>query len=523
MLDYLAGGLTSAYGMVPKKESPPGSLFGTASYPLHAFPAIAQNAALELRKNYGAPYDVIGACLLGAMAGTCQSRIRVQVFGELHKISVYILAVSVTGSAKTPTFRRVFRPLLDYEKACQIAYKTSVLKYKTDFDYWMSINNGILKQIKDVAKKADSDEELSDLRRKLQNHAAKTPSKPRDLSFIKKNISGAGLVKALEGDDQSVLLATEEGDEALDDGVMSEHALLSSAWEGETLSYERLNRKIVALEPNVTICLLTQPHSWLDYFKKSGKRAVALGLLPRFLTSISSETQSDETTPIKDQTWDNVAVLHHRMNDLINACHALLRDGRSDPIVIQFDDEAEAMFDRMMTGKNKEMRQTDGPLDEVKEFLSKAPMNIARVAAIFHHFSGKSGKITTETLLNAAHLIDWYLNHARIIFEKEQNIPQAERDAAALEAYLHRAIYFEGNHVDGLITPNRSFVMKNYVLQYCTPTYLRKANRLNGALDVLCAQDRIRVGPIGDTIYIQLNQEYFASLPLPRSRLRRGT
>ena len=54
---------------------------------------------------------------------------------------------------------------------------------------------------------------------------------------------------------------------------------------------------------------------------------------------------------------------------------------------------------------------------EIKDFASKAAENAARLAALFHLFSGKIGDISTEDMEQAITLTHWYLCEARRLLE----------------------------------------------------------------------------------------------------------
>ena len=51
----------------------------------------------------------------------------------------------------------------------------------------------------------------------------------------------------------------------------------------------------------------------------------------------------------------------------------------------------------------------------LKDFASKAAENAARLAALFHLFSGKTGDISVEHIEQAITLMNWYLEPIRKI------------------------------------------------------------------------------------------------------------
>lgn len=96
---------------------------------------------------------------------------------------------------------------------------------------------------------------------------------------------------------------------------------------------------------------------------------------------------------------------------------------------------------------------------------------MARLAALFHLFSGEEGDIPETTLMNAQKISEWYLNQAFVLFGPGPELPQHIQDAELLLQWLEER--FIDNNAQAL---KRSWVSPR------VPNRLRQPGRLQPAL-----------------------------------------
>lgn len=72
----------------------------------------------------------------------------------------------------------------------------------------------------------------------------------------------------------------------------------------------------------------------------------------------------------------------------------------------------------------------------LRDFASKEGNKVARLAALFHYFSGAEGNIPEATVMNAQKISEWYLNEALALFGPVPEVPQHIQDAELLWQWL---------------------------------------------------------------------------------------
>lgn len=166
---------------------------------------------------------------------------------------------------------------------------------------------------------------------------------------------------------------------------------------------------------------------------------------------------------------------------------------------IYFSHDAKNLWLRLHNEIENDMKP-GGSLYDVKDYGSKLAENIARVAALFHHFEQFEGDISAETLERAIRVCYWYTDEFIRIFSQSQ-IPQEVVDANILENFL--VTYC-------IQTNSLEPIRLQYLLQE-GPHSIRKRDRRNAALNVLARQGKLTVMKIGRKMCVMLNQNYFAS------------
>ena len=116
----------------------------------------------------------------------------------------------------------------------------------------------------------------------------------------------------------------------------------------------------------------------------------------------------------------------------------------------------------------------NGPWATLKDFVSKAAENSARLAALFHLFEGKGGDISTEHIESAIEIIRWHMQETRRLLATESSQSEVQ-DAQKLLNWLMMKDHY---------------TISVREIQRLSP--LRDKSRINKAIDILMDHHIIR-------------------------------
>jgi len=168
---------------------------------------------------------------------------------------------------------------------------------------------------------------------------------------------------------------------------------------------------------------------------KNGLLARGTGFFSRFLISRPDSTQG--TRPFKEAPtgWPALSRYNRRLEALLNTPAPLDADGVLEPTTLRFSPEGKVAWIKLYNGIEEELC-TGGELIDIKDVASKAPDNIARLAALFHAFeNGPEGEISRAHIEAAGRLIAWHLEEAKRFFEGF-TASQEDKNLAALDRWL---------------------------------------------------------------------------------------
>ena len=95
--------------------------------------------------------------------------------------------------------------------------------------------------------------------------------------------------------------------------------------------------------------------------------------------------------------------------------------GYLEPTLMLLSKEAKELW---VLAHNAIEAQLKGELFEIRDVASKAADNIARLACLFHKFSGESGPISAMHLEAATRIGIWHLDQSRRFLSKLERSPQ---------------------------------------------------------------------------------------------------
>lgn len=389
--------------------------------PYAHLPGPAKRAFIQLKRNTGAPDEVILAWILAVMAASAMRIARVRAPGyNADTLALFLIAASEPGTGKLPVYERLIPPFQNYDKASHSAHQEHLVEHEADMEAWVTRKSGVKELLRDLTRSTDPEDakKADEVEKLLKELVRRKPRQSRSRRLLKTRISVVRALKALDGDQEAMLLATEEGAKLLN-GVLKEDVdLVNQLFDGTDIVYERNYLDLVVTNPLVCLCLGIQPGRLIAFIKKHGLEAIDSGLLARFLIAVDWD-EGEEPELDDEPEWDHVDALCVLISKMLRIPDDVDDGALFEPRIIEFDLEAAAEFKRIKKAL-KELRQKNGPWRGIKAFVRKAPKLIARLAAIFTLFKDdQSTHISKETLNDAALVVEWYLHQAQDVIVNE--------------------------------------------------------------------------------------------------------
>lgn len=464
-----------------------GTIPDNLACPDYALPEIAYEAFLELRWIIRAPDEVIMAAILAAMSITCQRWIRVKP-PHVDTPQVTTLAIYTgadTGSGKSPVMNRLFAPMRLISLARIAKRKQGEKARNDDRLLFRAKQRGLLGKVSKLygrGMKADP-EELALAEQAIRNLVDAGSSDCKPLYMVKGDISPSRLLDDLDGDRISVLMATDEGRKFFGKVTDEDMEMHNQVLDGATVSYERMHHTVIANEPLVTYCVMTHLDVLERFIKKKGDEARASGWFGRGLLSRALPYGRYRASAVLHPAFLKTDVFNARSLALLEGCEELATDGSFEPIALEFDAEATTAFMEMLRANNQRMASRDD-WGLVQDFGRKHPSNVARIAAIFHYFGEQPGTlISKDTLMNATHIADWYIDQAKQILVTEP----MQHKLKKLVGFLHDKCFIHRKHVDYADRGEEQLIPLRWIMQF----HNIEREELDPLLDILIQEGTI--------------------------------
>lgn len=463
-------------------------------------PRIAKLAFIQLKHNTGAPDAVILAWILAVMAASAMRVARVKAPGyNAETLALFLIAASVSGTGKLPVHERLIPPFQNYDKASHSAHQEHLIEHEADMEAWASRKSGVKKLLRDLTSSTNPEDasKADEVEKRLKELVRRKPTQSRSRRILKNRISVVQALKTLNGDQEAMLLVTEEGAKLLN-GVLAEDVdLVNQLFDGTDIVYERNYLELVVTNPLVCLCLGIQPKRLIDLIKKNGLEAIDSGFLPRFLMAVDWD-EHEEPESDHEPAWDDVDALTALISKMLRIPDDVSDGALFEPNILEFDLEATASF-KSMKKALKELRQKNGPWRDIKAFVRKAPKIIARLAAIFTLFKDdQSTHISKETLNEAALVVEWY------IYQAQDVITNQSQRVAIRHLYEKLKSFYRDERRQA---HNASWISKTYIERHAH----MKVDVLDPLLDIMAKEGMLRYDtrPHQRTQYVVLTGKYF--------------
>ncbi|TXM70690.1 YfjI family protein [Methylobacterium sp. WL120] len=404
-------------------------------YPVECLGEVLGPAAAAIAAKQQVPLEMAAQSVLAAAALVAQGLADVLLpFGQTRPLSLFVATLAETGDRKTSTDTEAFKVIEQVEKDSASDYHRQEIEWSADCEAWRVEYQNIR-----------NDKNLNREIRKAQFiQLGSLPIKPPKKVYSSNELTFEGLVQAWPELPASFGIFTSEGGQftggysMAGDARMRTAAGLSVLWDGKAYKRLRVKDGLTVLNGRrLSIHLMIQPDLAGEFLNDDTLRHQ--GLLSRLLISypkslIGSRGYRD---PQKEDE-DNIRIYHDALRDVFNRSAMHDADVNIGLIlkVISMSDEATQLWKyfynwaEFESGKNKD-------LYAVRDIASKSAEQVARIAATISIFKDPDcSVIQKDEMLNAQHLMVWYLNEAIRLRDMHRPNPDLQKANTLLE-WIH--------------------------------------------------------------------------------------
>lgn len=474
-------------------------------YPIDSLPAAVRCAVQEVAGFVKAPVPLIATSALAALALAIQAHTDVERAPRLSgPTGLFLLAIADSGERKSTCDGFFTSAIRDYEAREQEAAKPLVTEFKSAHSAWEAQRSGLKEKIKALAKDGKpSAAQLQD----LHNLDKDEPRPPRVPRLIYGDATPEALTFALAKQWPSGGVISSEAGSVFgghgmgSDSVMRNLAALNQLWDGATLPVERRSSESFTVRgARLTMALQVQEATIRAFFANTKGLARGTGFLARFLVSWPVSTQGTRNFTEAPANWPALATFNNRLTAILSRQAPIDDDGGLTPAMLKLSPEAKAAWVNFHDAIES-MLSTGRELYDVRDVASKTADNAARLAALFHTFTGSIGPIDLEAMESAASITAWHLSEARR-FLGELAMPAELADPARLESWM--LDYCKRENTDKV--PTRE-------VQQFGPGGLRDKATYIAAVQELADLGRARLVHDGRKRMIQIRPELLQEVP----------
>lgn len=471
-------------------------------YPLDALPDVVRCAVQEVAGFVKAPIPLIATSALAALSLAIQAHTDVERADKLSgPCGLFLLAIADSGERKSTCDGFFTKAIRDHEAREQEAAKPLITAHKSEHEAWEAQRSGLKEKIKALAKEGKS----SALQvRDLREHDSGEPAAPRVPRLIYGDATPEALTYALAKQWPSGGVISSEAGSVFGshgmgkDSVMRNLAALNQLWDGVALPVERRSSESFTVRgARLTMALQVQETALRAFFDSTKGLARGTGFLARFLVSWPASTQGTRNFTEAPVNWPALAAFNGRLTAVLDRPAPIDADGGLTPAMLKLSPEAKAAWVTFHDAIESEL-STGRELFDVRDVASKTADNAARLAALFHAFTGNIGPIDIEAMESAARVTAWHLTEARR-FLGELAMPAELANPARLELWM--LDYCRREHTDSV--PTRE-------VQRCGPGGLRDKAAFKQAVAELAELGRARLVQDGKKRLVQINPSLLA-------------
>ncbi|SAL16974.1 hypothetical protein AWB71_00683 [Caballeronia peredens] len=464
-------------------------------YPLDSLPPSVRAAVEEVGAFVQAPVPLVASAALSALSLAVQAHVDVKRAEKLTgPVGLFMATIADSGERKSTADSFFMKAIRDYEADQAEEAKPLVKDYQADLEAWEAKRAGIKDKIKSDTKARKPTIGLETDLRELEHAKPVAPKVPR---MIYADVTPESLSHSLAHKWPSAGVVSAEagivfGSHGMgSDSVMRNLATLNQLWDGSTLTIDRRTSDSFSVKgARLTVALQVQEATIRSFMDKAGTLARGTGFLARFLIAWPRSTQGFRPYVEAPDHWPHMSAFNARVTEILKKPIPLDDSGCLIPLMLTLSPDAKGAWIAFHDTVEAQLR-AGGELSDVRDVASKSADNVARLAALFHVFSGATGPIGADAIDDAGSIVAWHLSESKRFFA-EVSVPNDLADAAKLDAWLIE--YCRSEKVET--------VDKSRVLQFGP---IRKADPMSFALRSLEEMERVRIDKIGRRSVVVVN------------------
>ena len=369
-------------------------MFNGSPFPVDAFPQIIRNAIYEVEQHTQAPQALIAASALGVISLACQNRIDVCRLKNLRgPVSLFLLTLAESGERKSTVDKLLMEPLYQLEENLFEKYTHDLTVWRNDEAIFNIEKKSLMSKLKSEIRR---NKDHLPTNEKLKALLASHPKSPVRFKQIFSDATPAAIKDYLCGYWRSVGIMSDEAGTIFNGYTLNELPFINKMWDGAMFPVERKSEpeKLIR-DARMTLSLMVQPDIFKGYIKRKGDMAKGIGFFARCLICQPGSTQGNRqiTSPVVSTEY--LPIFHQRLMKIVN--ESIAGNNENDRLCLRFTVEAEKRWIAFSNNVEYEMGIL-GRLSNFKDYASKMAENMARIAALLHHFNGDEGDISLLTV-----------------------------------------------------------------------------------------------------------------------------
>ena len=191
---------------------------------------------------------------------------------------------------------------------------------------------------------------------------------------------------------------------------MRNMAMLNQLWDGATLPVDRRTSESFTVRgARLTMSLQVQEPTLRAFFDSTKGLARGTGFLARFLVSWPTSTQGTRNFTEAPARWPALTTFNDQLTAILERQAPIDDDGALTPAMLTLSPDAKAAWVNFHDAIEY-MLPAGGELYDVRDVASKTADNAARLAALFHTFTGSIGPIDLDAMEAATSVTAWHLS-----------------------------------------------------------------------------------------------------------------
>lgn len=414
------------------------------SFPMDALPGVLGEMVAAVSEETQTPPDMAATAALSTVSAAAGGKYQVLIpeQGWEEPVHIMTLVIAPPASRKSSVIRKLTAPIVAHERDVQPEERAA-------FERWDSKRRALTKQLNALeagasgATRSASSATTTDVQRvaavdELQAHQRARPRLTRFImddatpEAVKSMLAEQGGAVAIMSAESAFLSNTAGGRYAANgspnlDVILNGHA-------GDAITVDRKSRSSESIERAcVTTCLMVQPSVIHDLGRAPG--FITRGAAARFLPSVPIDVvgrRRIDVTPLPPETssaWDtSVRRIAARMPELRNGCYT--------PWSLTLSPGASDLFRSYREWHERQMTP-EGAFSDIRDWAGKQAGAVLRIVGLLHVFANdvpESEPITVETLQAAIRIVDYFAEHARVMYRLMQGRTEINNARTVLDA-----------------------------------------------------------------------------------------